>query len=82
MSSTITATLTRPLATARSAWQAYLSQLKSHPLRTKMATSASMFLLADSVAQFGIEGRRVGSDIEHEGEEPVPKWDVSCVGWC
>ncbi|TXT11178.1 hypothetical protein VHUM_01929 [Vanrija humicola] len=44
-----------------------------------MATSASMFLLADSVAQFGIEGRRIGSDIEREGDEPVPKWDVSAL---
>ncbi|KAL1410459.1 hypothetical protein Q8F55_004470 [Vanrija albida] len=78
MASTLAATLTRPLATARGAWQAYLSQLKSHPLRTKMATSASMFLLADSVAQFGIEGRRFGVDADaaEEDADAAPKWDA------
>ncbi|KAK4684921.1 hypothetical protein P7C73_g5242, partial [Tremellales sp. Uapishka_1] len=41
-------------------WQSYLRVLSLHPLRTKMITSGAMFTLGDCVAQFGIEGRRLG----------------------
>jgi hypothetical protein len=38
---------------------AYLRQLGKRPLRTKMITSSCLFLMADTIAQFGIEGRRL-----------------------
>jgi protein Mpv17 len=38
---------------------AYLQQLSRRPLRTKMITSSFLFFLGDSMAQFGIEGRRL-----------------------
>lgn len=59
-------------------WSGYLRQLAEHPLRTKMATSGFMFVLGDSIAQFGIEGRRpFGSQPALEEEEDSPEWNVS-----
>lgn len=59
-------------------WAAYLRVLAEHPLRTKMGTSGFMFLLGDSIAQFGIEGRRpFGSQPAVEDEEDSPEWNVS-----
>lgn len=59
-------------------WAAYLRVLEEHPLRTKMGTSGFMFLLGDSIAQFGIEGRRpFGSQPAVEDEEDSPEWNVS-----
>lgn len=61
-------------------WAAYLRQLNRRPLRTKMITSGSMFLLGDTVAQFGIEGRRVGATALEDGESEENRtlpWDVS-----
>lgn len=59
-------------------WGSYLRVLSEHPLRTKMATSGFMFLLGDSIAQFGIEGRRpFGTQPAVEDEEDSVDWNVS-----
>lgn len=54
-------------------WQGYLGQLAARPLRTKMVTSGTMFFVGDAIAQFGIEGRRVGPNAvpQPEGYAPV-----------
>lgn len=64
MSATVAAV--RPGVVSR-LWAGYLRQLGTRPLRTKMVTSGCMFLLGDGIAQFGIEGRRVGANPEPEG---------------
>ena len=57
------------LALARP-WHAYLTLLRAHPVRTKMATAAGMFVVGDSIAQLAIEDK----------ELPLPgkkgDWDV------
>lgn len=53
-------------------WQRYLSALRTRPLRTKMITSGILYVVGDSVAQFGIEGRRIG--VGEVAEED--RWDV------
>lgn len=58
-------------------WAAYLRQLNTRPLRTKMITSGTLFLFGDTVTQFGIEGRRVGGSSESaSGEDRVQSYDV------
>lgn len=70
MSATVAAA--RPGLVSR-LWAGYLRQLSTRPLRTKMITSGGMFLLGDGIAQFGIEGRRIGADGEEPlHDEPVP----------
>ena len=56
----------------RRVWSRYLVALKERPIRTKMVTSGSLYVVGDCVAQFGIEGRSFNykkEDVEH--------WDVS-----
>lgn len=38
-------------------WKSYLHVLQVHPIRTKMITSGSLYVIGDNIAQFGIEGR-------------------------
>lgn len=66
MSATVTAA--RPGIASR-LWAGYLRQLALRPLRTKMVTSGSMFIIGDTIAQVGIEGRRIGGEPEPEGYE-------------
>ena len=68
--SRVTSTMsTVGLALARP-WHAYLTLLRAHPVRTKMATAAGMFVVGDSIAQLAIEDK----------ELPLPgkkgDWDV------
>jgi protein Mpv17 len=48
-----------------------LFALKEHPIRTKMITSGSLYVVGDNIAQFGIEGRTLVSN--EEGRE---RYDV------
>jgi protein Mpv17 len=66
MSATATAARLNPVARL---WGAYLRTLAEHPLRTKMATSGTMFFVGDCIAQFGIEGRQVGAPPPAAGHE-------------
>jgi protein Mpv17 len=52
-------------------WERYLFALKEHPIRTKMITSGSLYVVGDNIAQFGIEGRTLVSN--EEGRE---RYDV------
>lgn len=52
-------------------WQRYLGALKQRPIRTKSVTSASLYVVADCIAQFGIEGRSFAPK-----SEEVEAWDV------
>jgi hypothetical protein len=57
-------------------WSRYLSTLREKPLTTKMSTSAALYVVGDSIAQFGIEGRSFNLD----GRRELTKheiWDVS-----
>lgn len=60
-------------------WAAYLRQLEARPLRTKMITSATLFTLGDTMAQFGIEGRRIGGTGAEGSEDEAPPYDVRAV---
>jgi hypothetical protein len=68
-------------------WSSYLAQLAQRPLRTKMITSGVMFVIADGVTQFGIEGRRLGIERLTEGKSAVEEkgdgyWEVIiCQGF-
>ncbi|BEI87804.1 uncharacterized protein CcaverHIS019_0105220 [Cutaneotrichosporon cavernicola] len=54
----------------------YLRALEARPLRTKMITSMCLFATGDTLAQFGIEGRRLPwSKREEEGEKNDEVWD-------
>jgi len=53
-------------------WSRYLVALKERPVRTKMITSGSLYVVGDCVAQFGIEGRSFNPK-----EEEIEHWDVS-----
>lgn len=69
-----------PTSLGRRVLAAYLRQLSTRPLRTKMITSTFLFTIGDSIAQFGIEGRRLGADgseVDQAGD-PIEAWDVSC----
>ncbi|WOO77183.1 Protein SYM1 [Vanrija pseudolonga] len=66
-----------PTSLGRRVLAAYLRQLSTRPLRTKMITSTVLFSIGDSIAQFGIEGRRLGADgseVDQAGD-PIEAWD-------
>ncbi|WVQ84682.1 hypothetical protein IAT38_006837 [Cryptococcus sp. DSM 104549] len=54
-------------------WIRYTTALRERPLRTKMIQSGVLFVSADMVAQFGIEGRGMGGLLR--GEEGEGVWD-------
>lgn len=69
-------------------WHLYTASLAARPIRTKMVTSASMYVVADSIAQLVIEKRKLPwsrdnedgelSEVQRkEGEQPREEWDVS-----
>lgn len=53
-------------------WSRYLVALRDHPIRTKMITSGSLYIVGDNIAQFGIEGRSLVST-----EDDRERYDVS-----
>jgi hypothetical protein len=53
-------------------WNRYLTALRERPIRTKMMTSGSLYVVGDGIAQFGIEGRSF-----NYRQEDVEHWDVS-----
>ena len=58
-------------------WTRYLHALRTRPIRTKMITSSMLFSLGDSIAQFGIEGRRIAkSPSEAYSLDKEIRWDV------
>lgn len=85
------AAIAAPTSAFGRVWAAYLRQLSLRPLRTKMITSGTLFAFGDTIAQFGIEGRRFGAPSLEPGEsdkDRVLPWDVSgaccccCQGRC
>ncbi|KLT42993.1 hypothetical protein CC85DRAFT_244940 [Cutaneotrichosporon oleaginosum] len=52
----------------------YLRALATRPLRTKMITSTCLFATGDTLAQFGIEGRRLPW-LREEGGDKDEVWD-------
>ena len=63
-------------------WAAYKRVLAIHPIRTKMATAATLFAVGDSIAQFGIEGRTLlpkkpDAEAQLVDAEKKEAWDVS-----
>jgi protein Mpv17 len=74
------AAIAAPTSAFGRVWAAYLRQLSLRPLRTKMITSGTLFAFGDTIAQFGIEGRRFGAPPLEPGEsdkDRVLPWDVS-----
>ena len=78
---TMATAVAAPTGALSRVWAAYLRQLGARPLRTKMITSGCLFLLGDTIAQFGVEGRKVGVEQPpEEADADVPRpWDVSGV---
>ncbi|KGB78800.1 hypothetical protein I307_01704 [Cryptococcus deuterogattii 99/473] len=61
-------TIARPITSRL--WNRYTTALRERPLRTKMIQSGVLFIAADIVAQFGIEGKSLRSAISgEEGDE-------------
>lgn len=63
---------TKRLSLPRRLLNSYLQQLSKRPLRTKMITSTVLFCIGDSIAQFGIEGRRLPWMSPAMEEDEVP----------
>ncbi|WWC72102.1 uncharacterized protein I206_106062 [Kwoniella pini CBS 10737] len=51
-------------------WSSYTTALRERPLRTKMIQSGVLYISADLVAQFGIEGKSISRTLDgDEGDE-------------
>lgn len=58
------------------AWSRYTAALREHPVRTKMATSGTLYVVGDNIAQFDIEGRSLRGNSENEDDAA---YDVSTL---
>lgn len=48
------------LASPAKLWRSYLAALDANPIRTKVATSTTLFVTGDIICQLGIERRQLG----------------------
>lgn len=61
-------------------WTGYLTALRERPIRTKMASSSMLYLIGDSVAQLGIERKKVRFRVGGTRDRDQDRWDV-CLGY-
>ncbi|KAJ1476502.1 hypothetical protein T484DRAFT_1824682 [Baffinella frigidus] len=64
----------------RRGWQAYSGALKSHPLRTNLATSGVLTVASDLVAQVSSADFKAGGQIDQTRTATMLGWGVVVTG--